>query len=113
MVGDSEKLVHFYDWKTFLAQLFIPLKNISKCQHFLIDSGKLGWVFCKTSEKSTVETHFLLKSADLLPSMSSLPNPARIKGPGLSIPRQWYLYEVIGQFFKSDLSRRGTCPKPK
>ncbi|KAH3838325.1 hypothetical protein DPMN_111733 [Dreissena polymorpha] len=79
-------------WKTFLAQLFKPLKNISKYQHFLIDAGKPGWVFCKTRDKSTVETHCLLKSAGLLPSMSSQSCPARIKEPGLSIARQWYLY---------------------
>ncbi|KAH3715634.1 hypothetical protein DPMN_058346 [Dreissena polymorpha] len=28
MIGDLEKPVHLYDWKTFLALLFIPLKNI-------------------------------------------------------------------------------------
>ncbi|XP_052216280.1 uncharacterized protein LOC127834463 [Dreissena polymorpha] len=113
MVGDSEKPVHFHDWKTFLSQFFIPMKNISKYQHFLIDAGKPGWVCCKTSENSLVESHCLLKSADLLPSMSSQSCPARIKGPGLSSARQWYLYEEIGQFFKSDLSRQATCPKPK
>jgi len=113
MVADSEKPVNFYDWKSFLARFFIPLKNISKYQHFIIDAGKPGLVLCKTSENSTVETHCLLKSADLLPSMSSQSCPTRIKGPGISIDRQWYLYEEIGQFFKSDLKRQATCPKPK
>ncbi|KAH3796708.1 hypothetical protein DPMN_150277 [Dreissena polymorpha] len=28
MIGDLEKPVHLYDWKIFLAQLFIPLENI-------------------------------------------------------------------------------------
>jgi hypothetical protein len=50
MIADMEQSVQCCDWKTFIAQFFKPLNNISNFHNFLVDASKPGNLLFKISE---------------------------------------------------------------
>ena len=51
----------------------------------------------------------LLKNTAWSPQSSSLPNPVVLAG--LSVERQWYLYNTIAEYYPETVCER-VCPKP-
>lgn len=112
LIKDPDKPVQFYNWKEFLEKYFKPLKLISKYQHFIMNAEEPGVVYCKLSSEANPERHDLLRRKDLVREIKTGRQPRIIHGSGLSIERQWYLFDEISQFFHSDKSKNMTCPKP-
>ncbi|XP_069108896.1 LOW QUALITY PROTEIN: uncharacterized protein [Argopecten irradians] len=110
LVQDEEKPVIFRDWKCYLKQYFKPLKNLTKYHHFLVESTKPGEVLCKEVGDSLPVSVNLLKRKEILPSAED--EPEEIMSKGLDPSRQWYLYDNIREFVKSESSKNNTCPKP-
>ena len=59
MIADMEQSVQCCDWKTFIAQFFKPLNNISNFHNFLVDAGKPGNLLCNISENYSWNTLFV------------------------------------------------------
>ena len=77
--------------------------------HFRFDSEFPGIVFVKNSSSDVEQQIQLFKDVSWSPSPDELPQ--RIVPLGLSIERQWYLYDKIRDFC-SDEAKDIVCPKP-
>ena len=114
LVGDLDGDVHVptYDWSSFFEDHIIKtaLKGISQLHHFQFSATHPGCVFVKTSSDDVERCIQLLKDPAWRPTASNLP-PVIIP-QGLSLERQWYLYDKIREFC-SDETKDLVCPKPK
>lgn len=81
-----------------------------------MDQQERGEITLKeTIDSKEVKIH-LMKSAfpysdKNYPSYQDL--PARLMPQGLSLERQWYLYDHIRMHIPSEEDKEDTCPKPK
>lgn len=107
LIDEIANPVVFYAWKSLLSEYFVPLKNLTKYHHFSVSVTEPGVVACKEFHDSEEVRVCLLKQ---MPKKDVLPDIKQL--PGLNAARQWYLYEQIGQFFKSTSAKDIVCPKP-
>ena len=87
----------------------MALKSITKYHHFQFSAGHPGSVFVKASSDDTEKEINLLSDKSWRPSQHNL--PPVIDPPGLSLERQWYLYNKIREFCSED-TRDMMCPQP-
>ena len=85
------------------------LKGIKGIQHFRFVATSPGMVHVKCKSSSTERIIKLIKDDTWSPSAHNLPDI--ITPPGLSLQRQWYLFEKIRDFC-SDATKDEVCPKP-
>ena len=114
LVGDLDDTVYVpsYDWSNFFEDHMIKtgLKGISQLHHFWFSATHPGTVFVKTSSDDEEGSIQLLKDTTWKHTASQLP-PVIVPN-GLSLERQWYLFDKIREFC-SDESKDLVCPKPK
>ena len=94
LVGDQQGnvVVPSYDWAEFLQNRM--LLKPSKMAHFRFSADSPGYVHMKNSGDAITEQNIkLVKDIPWSPDMSSLPIP-----DGLSVKRQWYLYNKVREF---------------
>ena len=109
---DGTSVVPFYDWSTFFDNdrvIKTALKGISQMHHFRFTADRPGCVFVKDSSDGTERRINLLKDKSWRPSAADLPEI--ITPPGLSLERQWYLYNKIRDFCP-DNTKDLVCPLP-
>ena len=106
---EGEVLVKCHNWAAMFAPHFRKLKNIKSYHHFRFDSSTPGAVHFKATSESEEEIIDLLKNKDWSPTLSDLPEP--IPPAGLSLERQWYLYNTIAEYCPEAV-RDKVCPKP-
>lgn len=113
LVGEYDGTTHVktYDWSSFFDGHVIQtsLKGISKMHHFRFTSDHPGYVFVRNSCDDTEKKIKLLKDTSWKPNKYSLPE--QIIAPGLSLERQWYLYQKIRDFCP-DAAKDLVCPQP-
>jgi len=113
LVGDLDGNVYVptYDWSKYFDDHMIKtaLKGISQLHHFKFSATHLDCVFVKTSSDDVERCIKLLKDLTWRPSASNLP-PVIIP-QGLSLERQWYLFDRIREFC-SDETKDLVCPQP-
>ena len=114
LIGEYDGTTHVktYDWSSFFESYTIQtsLKGISKMHHFRFTSDHPGCVFVKNSSDEKTETKItLLKDTSWKPHKNFLPE--KITAPGLSLERQYYLYNKIREFCSDDVKDL-VCPKP-
>ena len=114
LVGDLDGTVYVpsYDWSNFFEDhvIKIALKGISQLHHFRFTATHPGTVFVKASSDGVERSIQLLKDPSWKPTATNLP-PVIIPN-GLSLERQWYLFEKIREFC-ADEAKDLVCPKPK
>lgn len=96
------------DWNQFLSAFFKPFVGITSYHHFIFEqSGSLAVKLFADSEpemihlqKSSLETTNAMLIEDILPD-------------GLSVERQWYLYEQIRDLCQDDAKKDLVAPKPR
>ena len=114
LVGDLDGTVYVpsYDWSNFFEDHVIKtaLKGISQLHHFRFTATHPGTVFVKASRDGVERSIQLLKHPSWKPTATHLP-PVIIPN-GLSLERQWYLFEKIREFC-ADEAKDLVCPKPK
>ena len=103
---NGDVLVPTYDWQTMLSRYFRRLGGLKSYHHFSVQSDELGVVRVRKSSHS-LEEKFNLHKTHPDDSMPEVLKPA-----GLSVSRQWYLYDNIRQFC-SEQTRDIVCPLPQ
>jgi hypothetical protein len=106
----SQRLVHWYAWDDLFKTLFRPLPGITSYHHFRMSGRELGVVYAREYCDSVEQRFELLKVDVEVIKNSGLPSP--IVPPGMSVDRQWYLYEQIRSLCSSNLAGSITCPEP-
>ena len=94
---EGEILVPTYDWQSFLGYFFNKLKGIKKFHHSRFESDSPGGVFVKEKIDS-VKTELSLMKTSHEPLTTEMPQ--QLAPSGLSLQRQWYLYQKVQEFFR-------------
>ena len=90
--GYLEGLDIWRDWKSFLADKFQHIPQITSYHRFCFDSQHPGFVFLKEFSNSTEERVKIVNTGTIL---NSTHLPEEIHPAGMDIKRRWYLYEEI------------------
>jgi hypothetical protein len=94
-VSPSSQPLIYRDWSSWLLKFFKKLPDITSYRHFKIITNKPGVVFLKKAIDGD-ETEASLVKRDLpFGKNKSFRLPSKIVSKGLSLKRQWYLYEQI------------------
>ena len=114
LVGNQrgDALVPSYDWADYFAEHTIKsaLKGIKKMYHFRFCADSPGTVFVRSASNASENKIKLLKDMSWRPQSSDLPSV--IIPDGLSLKRQWYLYDKIREFCPPDVQDL-VCPMPR
>ena len=92
---DGTVIVPTYDWTSFLGEHVEKCTGIKSYHHLHFSSTARGHVFVRERSDSPEVDINLLKD-DWSPSADVLPD--RVPPKGLSLTRQWYLYNKIREF---------------
>ena len=106
---DGQIVVPTQDWQSYLSQVFTKLKGIKKLHHLRFCASSPGMVFCKETADSDEISIDLLRSSSSPVTFSE--QPETLIPSGLSLNRQWYLYQKIREFCP-DKFKDITCPLP-
>ena len=117
LVGDQSGnvIVPTYDWVTFFEDRTIKtaLRGIKSMSHFRFTSHKPGTVCVCTSSaaiRNDERKIDILNDSSWRPLSSDL--PSLVHPEGLSLTRQWYLYNKIREFCPSEVQDL-VCPLPR
>ena len=108
LVSDGTSPVKFFSWRNFLCKFFKALPGITKYHHFFITAHEPGVVTCKVSIHSPETKVSLLKCKP----ENVTGTPVELVPQGLDLARQWYLYESIRDYVRSDIAKDVICPRP-
>lgn len=110
---DLQPLI-YRDWSSWLLKFFKKLPDITSYRHFKMVKNKLGIVFIKKTINGE-ESEVRLQKVEVPFANKGKPFqlPAKITPKGLSLERQWYLYEQIRIHIPDEINKDMTCPKPK
>ena len=97
---DGEVVVPTYDWALFLGAHFRKVLQMKSYHHFHFSSSSRGTITYKLHSDSDSESFIHLKD-DWNPTPDEL--PPVIPPAGLSLARQWYLYNQIREFCREEL----------
>lgn len=75
--------------------------------------NKLGIVFIKKTTNGEESEVCLQKREIPFGKNKTFRLPSKIAPKGLSLERQWYLYEQIRTHIPDEVDKNMTCPKPK
>lgn len=105
---DGSTIVTTFDWTDFFATRMKKIIGFKKYHHFRMTSSSPGKVFVwEQCDHSEVEIDLL--KAPWKPDVDELPSV--IPPLGLSVERQWYVYEQIRPFCPED-DKDTVCPLP-
>lgn len=106
--------VIYRDWSSWLSQYFETLKGITNYHHFVIEQKNPSIITVK-EHKDGKELKIDLTKKKFPFSKLHLPKrlPKQIFPKGLSLERQWYLYDKIRCHIPLEKDKNETCPKPK
>ena len=105
---DGSEAIPIYDWAGYLKPHFCKIVLIKSYQHFTVTSNQKGYVMMKHSADGEVTKFNMLKD-NRAPHQNEL--PAVVPPPGLSLKRQWYLFDSIRQFC-TPTTKDIVCPQP-
>ena len=104
--GDRE--VFFYYWTEFFNKMFKPVPNLLKYYHFIFDSECPNIIKAKKTLDGELEEIEIIKSVGFLDIME----PREKLPTGISLERQWYLYENVREHVQNPNKRDIYCPHP-
>ena len=106
---DGSVIVGAYNWQDHFATYCTKVVGIKKLHHIRFNSAHPGQIFVKEKTGSQEEKRNIMKDPSWSPSREELPSV--LLPSGLSLQRQWYLYEKIREFCPDEL-KDTTCPQP-
>ncbi len=90
------------------------MENCAKYRHFRIVKNQPGVVFLKTAiDGDETKVQLLKRDLPFGKKNRAFRLPSKIAPKGLSLKRQWYLYEQIRMHIPNEPDQNMTCPKPK
>jgi hypothetical protein len=110
--NSSQPLI-YRNWSSWLLKFFKKLPDITSYRHFKITKSHPGTVFLKQSIDGDETEVQLLKREVPFGKGRAFRLPSKIAANGLSLDRQWYLYEQIRMHIPHEDAKERTCPKPK
>jgi len=103
----------YRDWSSWLSQYFDSFKGITNYQHFKIEK-KSPLILAVKERKDSEELQVDLVKRKLPISKDQLKKlPEQLLPTGLSLKRQWYLYDQIRCHIPNENDKNQTCPLPK
>ncbi len=102
----------YRDWSSWLLKFFNKLPDITSYRHYRISKKKPGFVFLKKSIEGDEIAVQLLKKEVPFGKNKKFRLPSKIIPKGLSLERQWYLYDQIRTHIPDEKDKNMTCPKP-
>ena len=107
----GESIVPTFNWSDYFNEhtTKTALKGIKKMQHSHFSHRFPGQVKVRSESDGTERTIYLLKEPPWLPAATEL--PAHIVPSGLSLERQWYLFEKVREYCP-DHCKDLVCPRP-
>ena len=106
--------VIYRDWSTWLSQYFATFKGISNYQHFKVESKESSIIIAKERKDSEeVKVKLTKKRLPFSKKQSPKKLPKQLLPRGLSLKRQWYLYDQIRCHIPNEKDKNQTCPLPK
>ena len=100
----------YRDWTKWLSKYFKKLPGIKKYQHFIFDKDEKK-IIVKTDLKGEEIKIDLIKTQHDFKSTRCYP-PDCISPAGISVERQWYLYDKIREHIPDEAAKNLTCPRP-
>ena len=97
----GEVVIQTYQWTSTFAGQLKKLKHIKTYHHFKLGASTPGTV-CVKLESYYQEEHISLLNNTWAPTRDNLP-PVVVPSK-LSLDRQWYLYNLIVQYYLDDVS---------
>lgn len=106
--------VIYRDWSLWLSQYFAKFKGISNYHHFSIERTNPSILVVK-ERKDSKKTKVDLRKQVFPFSKDQLPTkfPEQLFPTGLSLKRQWYLYDQIRCHIPYESDKNQTCPQPQ
>lgn len=105
---DGSEVIPIYDWTSFLKPHFKKIPG-SKWYHHFICSVQEAEVITLKNSANGPETKFKMRKKTQIPHRDEL--PAVVPPAGLSLERQWYLYNNIREFC-TPATKDIVCPLP-
>ena len=103
----------YRDWSSWLAQYFSVFKGITSYHHFKIDKKNPSILLAKERiDSEEIEINLTTKHFPFSKTNPPKKLPNKLLPPGLSLKRQWYLYDEIRCHIPSQNDKNQTCPKP-
>jgi len=112
-VSPSSQPLIYRGWSSWLLKFFKKLPNMTSYRHFKIIKNQPGVVFLKKTIDGDYTKALLVKREVPFGKNKSFRLPSKIVSKGLSLERQWYLYEQIRIHIPDKQDKDMTCPKPK
>jgi hypothetical protein len=103
----------YRDWTSWLSRYFIIFKGISNYHHFRVERNNPSIIIVK-EQKDSKEMKVELTKKPFPFSKVQPPKklPKQLLPGGLSLKRQWYLYDQIRSHIPSEGDKNKTCPMP-
>lgn len=102
----------YRNWSSWLLKFFKKLPDITSYRHFKIIKNKPGIVSLKKAiDGDEIEVQLFKKEVPFGKNRA-FRLPSKIFPEGLSIERQWYLYDQIRMHIPHKQDKDKTCPKP-
>lgn len=108
----SDDRVVYRNWSGWLSKYFKTIPNITKYHHFVINRKKNGVLSLKESVEDKGNEFSMLKQSNIDFKSKRLYPAEYLTPKGLSLERQWYLYEQIRKHIPNEIDQDKTCPKP-
>ncbi len=112
--GENMHPVVYRDWTSWLSRYFTALNGISNYHHFRIEKNTPSAVAVKELKDSReMKVELAKKTFPFSKSKHPKRLPGRLFPKGLSLKRQWYLYDQIRSHIPSESDKNKTCPMPR
>jgi hypothetical protein len=111
-VGNAAPPIIYRDWTSWLAQYFTAFKGISNYHHFKIEKNHPSCLIVK-ERKDSEEIMVELEKKKFPFSNPPKKLPEQLFAAGLSLKRQWYLYDQIRCHIPNETDKDRTCPHPE
>ena len=116
-VRASKDQIHpiiYRDWTSWLSKYFLTLNGISNYHHFRVEKNDPSNIFVKELKDSKeMKVELTKKSFPFSAARPPKRLPKQLFPEGLSIKRQWYLYDQIRSHIPCEEDKDKTCPIPK
>jgi len=106
--------VIYRDWSSWLSQYFTTFKGISNYHYFRVERKNPSILVVKERKDSEeIKVELTKKKFPFSKTKPPKKLPKQLVPAGLSLKRQWYLYDQIRCHISYESDKNQTCPRPK